>query len=81
MDTTQSVLVGTHTIGSKEVGGGPSSSQVEAFPYVCPISVRLDKFMRRKIKLEAKGIGYVSVSAITDHDIRVHEAKLPRKYR
>jgi hypothetical protein len=79
VDTSQSVLVGTHTVGSKEVGGGAST--VEAYHYHAPIHLRLDKFMDRKLKFVARGIGYASISAITDHDIRTHEAKLPRKYR
>lgn len=79
VDSTESVLVGTHTVGSQQVGGG--AAQVTAFHYLASFNLRLDKFMKRKIRFVATGIGYVSISAYTYHDVRVHQAKLPSKYR
>lgn len=79
VDTGTAVLVGSNTIGSKEVGGGGDG--VEAYHYLTELHLRLDKFENRKIKFVATGIGYVSITKIVDHDIRVHVHKIPSKYR
>ncbi len=73
------VHVGSLTFGSTEIGGG--GAEVEAYHYFAEIRVAQDKFLNRKIKLVATGIGYVSVTKLEDHDIRLHQTKIPRKYR
>lgn len=79
VDAGNAVLVGSNTIGSKEVGGGGDG--VEAFHYQTELHLRLDKFENRQIKFVATGIGYVSITKCVDHDIRKHAFKIPRKYR
>lgn len=79
VDGGVAVHVGAVTIGSKEVGGGGAG--VDAHHYQTEIKLALDKFQNRKIKFVATGIGYVSVTKIVDHDIRLHQSKLPAKYR
>jgi len=79
VDKGQRVLVGSSTIGSKEIGGGGDG--VEAFHYLREIHWRSDKFDVRRIKYVATGIGYVSVTKQMDHDVRLYSPKVPSKYR
>ncbi len=80
VDRSQAVTVGALTVGSSVVGGG-SDSTILAYPYVRQLNVNLSRFDERKIKIVAEGIGYVSISEITDHDIRLRSARIPLKYR
>lgn len=79
VDAGQAVLVGSNTIGSKEVGGGGDG--VEAYHYLHEIPVRIGKFDNRRVRIVATGIGYVSITKMVDADIRRHAQKIPRKYR
>lgn len=79
VDTEEEVVVGVNTVGSKVVGGG--GDEIVAYHYKREIRLALDKLENRKVKFVATGIGYVSISMHADHDIRLHQKKIPRKYR
>ena len=79
VDSSQSVSIGAQTLGEGEIGGG--SAEVSASPYLRRIKVATDKFHRVKIRFEAVGIGFASVSGYRYADIRVKEHKPPSKYR
>lgn len=79
VDAGQAISVGATTIGSREIGGG--SDGVNAYNYKHKLSLRSDRFEKVKLKFEAIGIGYLSISAYIFHDIRVKSTRLPYKYR
>ncbi len=79
VDLSQAVTVGSLIIGYSPIGGG--SNGKTSFHYLCEIRLRLGKFQNRQIKFVPTGIGYFSVSKITDQDIVFHQDKLPAKYR
>lgn len=79
VDAGNAVHVGAYTVGSKEIGGGGDG--VDAYHYQTEIRLSLDKYQNRKIKYVATGIGYVSITKQVDHDVRLYQSKIPRKYR
>lgn len=78
VDYTSSYSIGTTMIGSGTLGG---DDLLPLYSFLMEIKVRSTKFRQRKIKLEATGIGYVSIQEITDFDIWQFEDKLPKQYR
>lgn len=91
VDRTQSVDVGSQTLGRGEVAGGssPSSDGITAYHYFRELRLTVDKFERIKIRFahaiddetDQEGIGYFSVSTLRFYDVRLKNQKLPRKYR
>lgn len=79
VDLSQAVTVGSLIIGYYPIGGG--SNGKTSYHYLCEIRLRLGKFQNRQIRFIPTGIGYFSVSKITDEDIVFHQDKLPAKYR
>lgn len=67
VDTGIESYIGSNTIGSKTVGGGGSDT---ASPYEVDFKLNSDRFVHARVKVEALGIGYVSVNSITFKDIR-----------
>lgn len=67
VDTGVNTYIGGPTIGSKVIGGGGG---VTAHPYEVDFPINSDKFMRVRVKVEALGIGYVSINSISFKDIR-----------
>ena len=41
----------------------------------------MSKFVERKLKFVAKGIGYAEISYQADWGINIYEGRLPKKYR
>lgn len=85
VDRGQSVLIGSETIGSSEIGGGSNQT---AFHYYRELKFRVGKFLQSKIRFKVEtdedgneGIGYFSVSTIAYDDIRMKSEKIPLKYR
>jgi hypothetical protein len=73
VDSGISVSVGGTVIGSHAIGGSASSSDggnESAHPYEIDFPIHTDKFVNIRVRLEALGIGYVSVNSITFKDIR-----------
>src|SRR6185369_12184068 len=79
VDRTTLALVGTEVIGKNPVGGGGDG--VVAYNYFHELPVRQDKYYQAKIRFEATGIGYVSISRYSFFDIRPMGQRLPRRYR
>lgn len=79
VDAGTRVMIGPNVLGRHELGGG--SDGVVAYNYERIIPLRLDKFERVKVRVEAVGLGYASVSMADWWDIRVKERNIPRKYR
>lgn len=59
--------IGGPTIGSKVAGGGGATT---AHPYEIDFPINSDRFLDVRIRIEALGIGYVSVNQFTFKDIR-----------
>lgn len=78
VDYTSSYAIGTSMLGSGTLGGDDT---LPVYSFLMEIKVRSAKFRKRKIKLEATGIGYVSLQEIVDFDIWQYEDKLPKQYR
>lgn len=67
VDTGIKTSIGSPTIGSKVIGGGGSDV---ASPYTIDFPINSDRFLNVRVKIEAVGIGYVSIHDITFKDIR-----------
>ena len=79
VDKGQKVNVGSVILGSKEVGGGGDG--ITAYNYERELSFNQDKFDRVKMRFEAVGLGYFSISSDKFWDLRVKSRKRPTKYR
>jgi len=79
VDTSQSVNVGSLTLGRGELGGGGDGRV--AYTYERLFKIRTSKYERVKVKFVAKKIGYASVAEYGYWDIRFKGQKVPRKYR
>ena len=79
VDAGHSVSVGTDTIGSKTVGG--ETSDVVAYHYTRQFSFKQDKFFNAKLRFEATGVGYASVSLYNYRNIRQKSHRIPASYR
>lgn len=79
VDTSQRVSVGPLVIGNAEVGGG--SDGVEAYHYRRTFRIGLDKGEYFKFRIEATGIGYLSLTELTFDDIRLKWGRTIERYR
>jgi hypothetical protein len=70
--------IGANFIGEAQIGG---DDNVAVYPYFCEIKLKTPKFRKRSIMFRAKGIGYVDISSINDHDILFFDDRIPKKYR
>lgn len=66
-------LVGSKGVGTTEVGGGGTGSDV--YLYEREFRINTDRFERMAVKVEAAAVGYVSVKELHIRDIRVKDAK------
>lgn len=67
VDSGISTAIGSHTIGSKAVGGG---AEVTASPFEVDFPLNSDRFVYTTIRLVALGIGALQVNGVTWKDIR-----------
>ena len=75
VDTTQSISVGSYTVGAKVGGGGAT---IFASPYSVEFTVQSPRFVKVRPRLQATGGGYVSVNNFSFLDIREKSGrKLP----
>ncbi len=79
VDRSQSVNVGSYTLGRGEIGGG--SSGITAYHYRRTFRVSLGKFEFVKFRVEPQGLGYFSLSELTFEDVRLKSTKKPARYR
>jgi Ubiquitin-activating enzyme E1 FCCH domain len=78
VDTAPRPYIGSDSIGESALGG---TSEISVYNYIKDIKLRQGRFNHVKVRVEATGIGYVSVSTLTYHDIILHGQRLPSKYR
>lgn len=78
VDYSTTYAIGTTFVGQSIIGGGDTAS---VYGFLYKLKIKLPKFRKRKIKLEAQGLGYCAIQQITDWDIWEYEDKLPKKYR
>lgn len=67
VDSGIDTYIGGPTIGSKTIGSGGATT---AHPYELDFPINSDRFVTVRVRLEALGIGYVSVNNLTFKDIR-----------
>jgi len=79
VDFSNTYTIGSSGIGSAVIGG--EQDTVEGNTYLAEIKVSGTKFRKRKIKLVAGGLGYVSVNMMDDFNVRFFQQKLPARYR
>ncbi len=79
VDTGTETSIGSPTLGSKTIGAGGAST---ASPFEVDFKLLSDRFIHARVKVEALGIGYVSVNSFTFKDIRDKGRKnLPTRTR
>ena len=79
VSSSSTALVGGSEIGEEEVAGGGDGS--DRLPFVYEIRVRSPKFEKVKVRFEARGVGYMSVTEINYFDIRGYGKKNLNRYR
>lgn len=79
VDYSDAYEIGAHGIGTANIGGEGDS--LNGNFYLAELKLTTPKFRKRTIKIEATGIGYVSVNMIDDVGVRTFAQKLPAKYR
>jgi hypothetical protein len=67
VDTGTNTYIGGPTVGSKVIGGGGSTT---AHPFEVDFPINSDRFVDVRIRIEALGIGFVSMHGFTFKDIR-----------
>lgn len=70
--------VGATMVGSAEIGGGGSAT---AYDYVREFRVNSGRFDRAKLRIEAVGVGYASVSELEYYDITGYGQKNLKRFR
>lgn len=78
VDYSDPQTIGSNMLGTTTLGGGDPAL---AYPYICPINVRVPKFRVRKLRFIAKGIGYASVQWTNDIDLLTFDQRLPARFR
>lgn len=79
VDFNSNYAIGSSGIGDSMIGG--EQDTIDGSRYLCELKISGTKFIARRLKLVAAGIGYVSVDEITDSDIRKFQKKIPSRYR
>ena len=73
-----SVTLGYGSIGSNDVGG--SSDTINAYNYEKALKLPIGRFVLVRLKIQATGVGYVSLSRERWHDIQVKSLNILKKY-
>lgn len=68
VDRTQRTVVGPHTLGKNELGGGGTG--IEAYPYEKEFRVTTPRFEGYRVRYIAKKIGYLSITEYAAKDVR-----------
>lgn len=79
VDRSQRVSVGALVLGNAELGGGGDG--IEAYHYRRTFRIALDKFEFVKFRIEALGIGYLSLTEFTFADVRLKWGRTINRYR
>jgi hypothetical protein len=81
VDLSQRKLIGSTTLGEDLIGGGQDpTNAIYASPYELEFHVGTAKFERIRLKFEATGGGYLSISEYGFVDVRDKGRRLPTKY-
>ena len=78
VDTQPRTVIGSDAIGQSTIGGQTSTT---VYNYIKEIRLTQGKFYEVKIKYEATGVGYCSVSKQIHDDILLRGSKPPLRYR
>jgi len=78
VDAGSSISVGSSTVGLNSVGGG--TDVITANRYRIETNINTDTFSEIRIRFEALGVGFVSVSEIIYKDIRLKGRRISNKY-
>lgn len=78
VDSGNSVVIGSHTLGSEQAGGGGDG--IEASPYEYEFRVNTPIFEGYRVKFVATAVGYVSVSEYAEKDIRYKGRRISPQY-
>jgi len=78
VDTQARTVIGSDAIGQATLGGQTSTS---VYNYIKEIKLTQGKFYEVKIRYEATGIGYLSVSKYIHDDLLLKGSKPPLRYR
>lgn len=81
VDSSQRKVIGNTTLGEIIGGGQAQTDAIFASPYELEFQVNTARYNRIRYKLEAKGIGYISVSEFGPTDWRDKGRRLPVKYQ
>ena len=73
-----SVTIGYGSIGTNDIGG--SSDTINAYNYEKAFKLPLGRFVLVRLKIQATGVGYVSLSRERWHDIQVKTLNILKKY-
>lgn len=79
VDNSEIYTIGSQGIGTSVIGG--ESDTIDGAFFFAELKLACPKFRKRSIKMEATGIGYISLDMMDDFNIRTFAQKLPTKYR
>lgn len=78
VDNNDQQIIGNNFIGANIIGGGVSAS---VYSYFIEIKFPPGKYRKRAIKFVPIGIGYFDFSFMSDWDIELFEARIPKRFR
>lgn len=78
VDYNSTYAIGTTFVGQGTIGGDDDKT---IYGFLMKLKVRMPKYRKRTIRLEALEYGYCAIQQITDFDVWQYEDKLPKKYR
>jgi hypothetical protein len=78
VDSSEPQEIGANIIGGSQIGGDVVTT---IFPYYLQLKLKSPKFRKRMVKFVAKGIGYVDIEAMVDHQILPFENRIPKRFR
>jgi hypothetical protein len=78
---TARAVIGSPQIGSGEIGGGGDGVPAYSYTREIRLSPLVGKFDEIKLKFEALGAGYASISTVDWYDIQVYGKKNLRQFR
>lgn len=79
VDYTSPQAIGSNVLGGVTIGGGTGAI---AYNYFMQIKMRkVPKFMKRKVRIVALGIGYADFNYIGDFGLMFYENKIPSRFR
>jgi hypothetical protein len=78
VDSSEPQEIGANIVGGGQIGGDVLTT---IFPYFVQLKLKSPKFRKRMVKFVAKGIGYLDIEAMADHQILGFENRIPKRFR